>query len=99
MEKVYLGPYEYNVEFVECPMSKSREEVIGHIDYEKQIILIGNTQSVLVQRQTLMHEIVHALDYQYKLRLDEDGVDCIASGITEALLRNPWIAEFLAVGK
>lgn len=88
--KVKIGPYHYKIVEIFNP-TLGRQVVSGCIDYETLEIIIEKRLTGAVKLQILMHEIVHALDSQYKLNLSEDQVDRISTGITEVLIRNGWL--------
>lgn len=49
---------------------------------------IDNTHPEQIQEVVLLHEIIHALDYSYKLDLDEDTVTRLGSALYQVLKDN-----------
>lgn len=80
----------YKVKFVD---KVDEEDSLGLCKAAEQEILLRIDQPQDCLRDTLLHEIVHALDYQLHLGLKERQVHCIAMGIVAVLLDNPEFAQ------
>lgn len=80
----------YRVKFVD---KVDEEDSLGLCKDAEQEILLRIDQPQDCLRDTLLHEIVHAIDFQLHLGLKERQVHCVATGITAVLLDNPEFAE------
>lgn len=74
-------------------------EVKGRIRPDLCIIEINRNLPQSVYNQTLMHEIVHAIEIAYCLNLDgkvnaERIVDCFGSGFANLIYDNPNLIKF-----
>ena len=58
-------------------------------------ILIADELPPDEERDTLLHEIVHAVDNQISIGLTEKKVRQIATGLMQVILDNPDVAKFL----
>ena len=91
---------EYKIIYVDNPADvdrNKRESLWGQIDYWERIIRIydnGRPDEDIFQ--TLMHELIHAIDAALHLGIvDEDNghdnIDLVALALTDMLFRNDWI--------
>lgn len=58
-------------------------------------IQIARNQAPAQLRDTLLHEVIHALSFELHLELEERQVHVLASGLLDTLRRNPELAMFL----
>lgn len=65
-------------------------------DYQK--IVVSTTQPLDNVKDTLLHEVLHAVDYCMATKLTEDQVAALATGLLAVFLDNPTIMEFLNAG-
>lgn len=67
-------------------------KITGRIYYKEQKIIIDSNQNPQQLIQTLMHEVLHAIDFLVngcaEGSLSEGQIDCFATGITSVLLNN-----------
>lgn len=64
------------------------ETLQGKCDNGKLCISIATKLHEQRQRETFMHEIIHAISCDRRLDLEEHKVDQIAAGLVDVLLRN-----------
>lgn len=74
------------------------EKLIGEINYEKLEIRIYNKMPLIKQFTTLMHEVGHAICYQYnidfnEINTEEKIVDIFSYGMTSFYLDNKKFIE------
>ena len=50
-------------------------------------------------RDTLLHEIIHAIDYEYHLKMEERQVHCMATSLLALFKENPTLSKFLGITK
>lgn len=98
---IKLVDVEYRVEYVEQSSEvdpAGRQAHLGSIDTWARVIriLVGNDRTLADIRQTLWHEIVHAIMEKFcieakesELVNDERVVDLLATGINVVLQENP----------
>jgi len=65
-------------------------------DYQK--IVVSTTQPLDNVKDTLLHEVLHAVDYCMATKLTEDQVAALATGLLAVFLDNPAFLEFLNAG-
>jgi Zn-dependent peptidase ImmA (M78 family) len=90
IKSVLIGSFEYDIEESDKMVDN------GSIDTEKLKIHIDSTIDEQVKRQTLWHEIIHALMHQFGLSLsdhDEKMIDNLAHGICQVIRDNPKIGK------
>ena len=97
IDKVKIGAIDYAVTFVD-DLKDERGKLDGCIKYHQAEINIEADMNDQAKVQSLLHEIVHALDMQYGLGLRETAkdspVDRLAFGIYQVMRDNP---ELIAV--
>ncbi len=75
---------------------KAIPEGFGRVIYKDCVMDIHPEQSTDAARDTLLHEIVHALDHMEALRLSEEQVRRVATGLRAVFAANPAVAKFIA---
>ena len=69
-------------------------KAFGEYDYETQIVRIKEGQQPAFEADTLLHELVHAMDDAMQLNMRERQVHCIAVGIVALFKDNADFAEY-----
>jgi Zn-dependent peptidase ImmA (M78 family) len=97
-EKLRIGNMIYTVELTDKPLILDRKECKGLVDYEFHKISVNNAvQDEQGQKQTFLHEVVHAIVRERNFALDSDDtelvVDEIASGLYQVIIDNPKIFD------
>jgi len=67
----------------------------GEHDMQKQEIKVKNSIHPELQRDTLLHEILHAIDEQLDMRLKHRQVHALAVAIMQVLRENDDLVGFL----
>ena len=67
----------------------------GHMKYTKLEIAIRDGMPKQLEQDTLMHELIHAIEVQTDLNLSEAQVRTLGCGIVQVLADNPELAKFL----
>lgn len=95
-KKIKILGYDYDIQLVD-----SSEEIIvgghtcfGSCNYINQVIFIAKDQAYQQQVQTLLHEIIHAIDFitsgNEGTQLKEKQVDLIATGLASIIFGTNW---------
>ena len=75
------------------------DEVFGAINNNEQLILLNEDMSPQTKRETLLHEITHAIVFNNSIGTVaaaddmENIVDRVAAGVYEVIKRNPDIVK------
>jgi hypothetical protein len=69
------------------------QDSLGECNDVLQRILVKSGQKPDQAMDTVVHECVHAIDYQMHLGLTERQVHCVAAGLTAVFLENPNLSE------
>ena len=69
------------------------QDSLGECNDALQRILVKAGQKPDQAMDTVIHECVHAIDYQMSLGLTERQVHCVAAGLTAVFLDNPNLSE------
>ena len=56
---------------------------------------INTTYPIDVQRETLLHEVIHALDHTYGFDFSEDQVNGLSNALFETLRENKRVKDFI----
>jgi hypothetical protein len=67
----------------------------GEYDYEKQVVRVRTEQQLAFEADTVLHELIHAIDDAMQLGMTERQVHCTATGIIALLKDNPNFYEYL----
>ena len=70
----------------------------GSCNRDHQKIVVSTTQPLDNVKDTLLHEVLHAVDYCMATKLTEDQVAALATGLLAVFLDNPALMEFLNAG-
>jgi hypothetical protein len=81
----------YALRFVDTVDEK--EDLLGLCQDGKQDIQVSIHQPPDALKDTILHEIIHAIDYQMQLGLKERQVHGIAAGIVAVFLDNPEFTQ------
>lgn len=81
---------EYGVQFIED------FENCGECHDIKQMIKMQTEMPMALEQDTLLHEVIHALDFNMKLHMKERQVSALASGIIAVFRDNPSFVKYLS---
>ncbi len=92
--KVRVMGLDYEVHNI--PGLSSQENSKGTITYNTLTVKIDDALSEKIKLHVLLHEIIHAIDWDMKLDLDENTTARLASGLFQALSDNPeFVKQFV----
>ena len=57
------------------------KDCFGYCDYDKNVIYINGNATSDQQKSTLLHEVIHVLEYIYDIKLGEHRVKCLEAGL------------------
>jgi len=96
-DTVRISHYDFKIERIKGK-TMSANEVFGLCNKDKQIIYIDSSATPAVQRDTLLHEILHAIWWTGYLEDDdkeERVISTLATGLMNVYRDNPWLMEEL----
>jgi Zn-dependent peptidase ImmA (M78 family) len=96
-DTVRISHYDFKIERIKGKTMVA-SEVYGLCVKDKQIIYIDTSATPAVQKDTLLHEILHAIWWTGYLEDDdkeERVVSVTATGLMQVLRDNPWLVEEL----
>ncbi len=67
----------------------------GEIDFERNVISIAPNLPHDEERDTVLHEITHAVEKQLNCRIPEEKLRIIVTGLYAVLKDNPRLATYL----
>lgn len=67
----------------------------GECDSDKQQILIRDAQPLESEQDTLLHEVLHAIDEAMGLKMKEAQVKGAATGLLAVMKDNPSLVSYL----
>lgn len=71
------------------------DELLGECDTDTQTLAIRDGQPLESEQDTILHEVLHAVDEAMGLKLKEAQVKGIATGLLAVLKDNPALAAYL----
>jgi len=95
-DKIKISGIEYKIIIkkpADCDLSE--ESFRGAADYKKCIITISSLYTQEGQERTLLHEILHVIDDDYKIGLSEENIRRITSSLYQVLKENNLLKEQL----
>jgi hypothetical protein len=93
-QSMRIGAVDYTVHVV-ADLKDGSQKLSGWIQHERTRIWLERDQSAQVMRQTLWHEVLHALLVQagHDGTLSDPVIEALAYGIVGVLRDNLWLAE------
>ena len=95
----------YKVEFVPIEHIGLRDNEedpdpgMGRTSPERQEIFVRTGQPLESEQDTMLHEIIHAVDETLGLQMNEYQVTVLATGLLAALKDNPGLRSYLCAKK
>lgn len=83
----------FNVLWVKPAALESKN--YGHTDIEKLEIAIRDNLPAAVERDTLLHEMLHGIDEQLDLELSEHQVEVLGCMLQQVFADNPALLTYL----
>ena len=91
-EKLKILGKRFSVGYVTDAMS---EDLNGECDTDKQLISIRDGQPLESEQDTLLHEVIHAIDEAMTINMKEAQVKGSATGLLAVLKDNPALSTYL----
>jgi predicted Zn-dependent protease with MMP-like domain len=88
-ESIKIGGTIYTVKQEDKPFISAGEIADASITYGDAEIRVWATREISQVMHDLLHEILHAINNDYRLHLGEDDVERLASGMFNVLVDNP----------
>lgn len=97
--KIKIGYRNYDIK-VEDKVWNKQTESFGQFLSEEGIITVSSKEDAISQANTLLHEILHGIVYQWGLGeemsdKEEKIVNTLTNGLTTVFVDNPWLLQFL----
>lgn len=70
-------------------------EAYGEVDCAAQEILIASEQAHEQRRDTLLHEISHAIEGQLGMTIDHSFIHALGCGLSQVIRDNPDLVKWL----
>jgi hypothetical protein len=84
-ESIRVGGLDWRI--IPDPLLCARKQICGQTDVSNQVITLDPTLSPQMLAVTFLHEIIHAVNYQWSLRefLDEKTEEIVTNSIANGL--------------
>ncbi|GAH44107.1 unnamed protein product [marine sediment metagenome] len=93
-DKIKVSGVDYKIEFVkEIKDDLHEAEYRGRTIYKENRILILDSYSTEGKFRTILHEIIHVLDDDYKLEMEENTIRRLTVGLYQVLKDNNLLRE------
>tara|TARA_R110000868_G_scaffold65399_9_gene195723 strand:+ start:1873 stop:2193 length:321 start_codon:yes stop_codon:yes gene_type:complete len=79
--RIVIGGHEYKVIFTDLQHEDSTKELYGRHEVKDNIIYINKNIHESRQKETLIHEILHALHFNFGLQHNESYIDALSNGL------------------
>lgn len=94
-ERIKVISKRFTINYVQEGEGDLTEDKMGLCDTLNQVIWVEEGLKYDTQRETLVHEILHAISDEMELGLTEVQVSGTAKGVLAVLIDNPSFAKFL----
>jgi hypothetical protein len=97
-DKVKLGHREYKIKYI-TNKEASKRQIYGEVDTNLQIIVVDQSLDKLNTSNTILHEVMHILAYNYQWNLPAKTEELIAetsvNGLMDCFAENPEILKYI----
>ena len=98
MKDIKIGYRNYKIKTLDSIVSKCNE-INGRFLASDGMIALSQTEDDISHTNTLIHEILHAIVYQWGIELDdkeeEKICNTLANGLTTVYVDNPWLLPYI----
>jgi|TARA_E500000318_G_scaffold26972_1_gene26989 hypothetical protein len=98
MKNIKIGYRDYKIKNLDSIVSKCNE-INGQFLASDGMIALSSTEDNISHANTLIHEILHAIVYQWGIELDDKDEEricnTIANGLTTVFVDNPSLLSYL----
>ena len=93
-DKIKIGGIEYKIEFIdEIKDNIHTSEYIGRVLFREQKIKILNSYPIEKKFRVMLHEIIHVLDEDYKMEINEENLCRLEAGLYQVLKDNDLLKD------
>ena len=92
-KRVRVGPVTFAIKLIESLVNEDGGDLDGRIDFHNSAILLRRGMGPQRTRQTLWHELAHAVLAHAGIEHDEHMAELISNGFMMVLIDNPWLGE------
>ena len=97
-KEIKIGYRNYKIKNLDSIVSKCNE-INGQFLATDGVIALSSEEDSISHANTLIHEIFHAIVYQWGIELDdkeeEKICNTLANGLTTVLVDNPWLLSYI----
>lgn len=92
VESIRVGAIDYNIGYINLStrMDDVNGKSMGFCIFEENLIEINNSMDIERQKQTIIHEMVHAMFFEMGLEDDEDVVNRLGIVLHQVLKDNDF---------
>lgn len=72
------------------------DALVGRIDHDAQRVMIAQGQTLVSEQDTLLHEVLHGVEWAMDLEVPETVIHRLATGLLAVLKDNPDFLRYLA---
>jgi len=98
MKNIKIGYRDYKIKNLDSIVSRCNE-INGQFLASDGVIALSSTEDNISHANTLIHEVLHAIIYQWGIDLDdkeeEKICNTIANGLTTVFIDNPSLLSYL----
>jgi hypothetical protein len=98
MKNIKIGYRDYKIKNLDSIVSRCNE-INGQFLASDGVIALSSTEDNISHANTLIHEVLHAIIYQWGIDLDdkeeEKICNTIANGLTTVFVDNPSLLSYL----
>lgn len=92
--KINVLGKDFTVKFAESAAADNTS-CLGRTVFKTQSIVVRNDQAPEYERDTVLHEVIHAVEDSMYLSLPERAIHLMATGLLQVLRANPKFVAYL----
>jgi len=89
--KIKILGLDYDIKFAE---NENIDGLYGEIIHKKNLIRLNKEYSLERQKESLLHEVGHAINVELILKLNEDTISRLSKGLYQIIVDNPHIFSY-----
>lgn len=93
--KIRIAGREFKVKFQKSLHMGRLSDIAGRVVVDYQKIWVDQDNARGRQQEVLLHEVIHAVDFNAGLKLTEEATTALANGLLAVMLDNPKFVRFL----
>jgi len=97
-EQIKCGAFVYEIKHEPCILNNEHAQVMGQARILDLVIKLDDGMTDPHARETLLHEVIHVIEFDRHLDLAENDIFQLSKGLAQVLLDNPELTRLFLAG-